>query len=90
MESERFISMNSLCHSVVPKREGGECWMKEEIKTTGKGDLSWATFYEDGKKIGAVQLTTKGATVYKISKETKDIKKIVTIPLKDRLRKDTE
>ena len=75
--------MNSLYHSVVPKREGGECWMKREIKTTGKGDLSWGTFYEDGKKIGAVQLTAKGVTVYKIDKETKDIKKIVTIPLRN-------
>ena len=54
-----------------------------EIKTTGKGDLSWASLYEDGKKVGAVQLTTEGVTIYKIDKETKDIKKIVNIPLKD-------
>ena len=56
---------------------------KLEIRTTGRGDTSWATLYANDKKVGSVQNITTGTTVYEMDKKTgyRDIKKIGFVPV---------
>ena len=61
MESERFISMNSLYHSVITKVDGGDCWMKREVRAR-KEDPSFLDYYEDDKYYRTIQLTSTGIT----------------------------